>query len=241
VVWPGFDVVGPVGANYEELRRGLLSISQESETPGMFTGIVEETGTVEDITRASGGIRLTLRARVCAQGAKTGDSIAVNGCCLTIASLTTRTKVRSRTRLLRFDLLAETWRRTNLQFTKPGSLVNLERSLAASGRIGGHFVTGHIDGTGRIVRWEREGADHLLEVEAAPAIMRYVVTKGSIAIDGISLTIARVTRKRFRVWIIPHTYEVTALRQRKAGDQVNLETDLLGKYVERFVSSGSAI
>jgi riboflavin synthase len=114
--------------------------------------------------------------------------------------------------------------------------VNLERSLRADGRLDGHFVTGHVDGVGKIVRWERAGRDHVLEISAPQEVMRYVVLKGSIAVDGISLTVAGVTRKSFRIWIIPHTLEITALRERKVGDAVNLEADILGKYVERFVS-----
>jgi riboflavin synthase len=115
--------------------------------------------------------------------------------------------------------------------------VNLERALRADARLGGHFVTGHIDGTGRITRWEKKGADHLLDVSAPAGIMRYIVHKGSIAVEGISLTVAAVRKSGFRLWIIPHTLAVTALRERDVGDPVNLETDLLGKYVERFVKS----
>jgi riboflavin synthase len=118
--------------------------------------------------------------------------------------------------------------------------VNLERSLRADGRLGGHFMTGHVDGLGRITRWERAGSDHLLDIAAPPEVMRYVVFKGSIAVDGISLTVAAASRKSFRIWIIPHTFEVTALRERKLGDAVNLEADLLGKYVEKFVNSRRA-
>jgi riboflavin synthase len=143
---------------------------------------------------------------------------------------------RGKHKLAQFDLLKETWRRTNLQFAKPGSLVNLERPLRADGNLGGHFVTGHIDGIGRIARWERMGQDHVLDVAASAEVMRYVVFKGSIAVDGISLTVAGVSKKTFRIWIIPHTYEVTALRERKVGDAVNLEADLLGKYVEKFLA-----
>jgi riboflavin synthase len=199
----------------------------------MFTGIVEETGTVENIRKSNHAIQLAVRARVCARGTKVGDSIAVNGCCLTV------TKIRRAggSTLLHFDLLRETWERTNLQFVQGGSLVNLERPLAAKGRLGGHFVTGHIDGTGKIVRWEREGADHVLDVTAPSDVLRYVVFKGSIAVDGISLTVARVTRTGFRLWIIPHTFAVTALRERKVGDSVNLESDLLGKYVAQFLAA----
>ena len=197
----------------------------------MFTGIVAETGTVERIAAARAGIQLTVRARRMARGLKPGDSVAVNGCCLTVVKLTSRGPAK----LIQFDLLRETWDRTNLRFTKPGALVNLERPLRADGRLDGHFVTGHIDGTGKILRWERAGADRVLEIAAPAAVMRYVVQKGSIAVDGISLTVAGVTKKSFRLWIIPHTYEVTALRERRAGDAVNLEADILGKYVERLM------
>jgi riboflavin synthase len=132
-------------------------------------------------------------------------------------------------------LLRETWLRTNLQFAAVGAVVNLERALAANGRLGGHFVTGHVDGVGRITRWERVGADHVLDIAAPVEVRRYVVHKGSIAVDGISLTVAGVTRGGFRIWIIPHTFAVTALRVRKVGDAVNLEADLLGKYVDQFL------
>ncbi len=197
----------------------------------MFTGIVEETGTVESIREGAKAIQFAVRVRLCARGVKVGDSISVNGCCLTVTKLQ---RSRTGTRL-HFDLLRETWVRTNLQFAAQGSQVNLERSLAADGRLGGHFVTGHVDGLGKITRWERAGADHLLDITAPSEVLRYVVFKGSIAVDGISLTVAGVTRKGFRLWIIPHTLEVTALRERRVGDAVNLEADLLGKYVEKFV------
>jgi len=197
----------------------------------MFTGIVIETGTVERIKPTGRSIELTVRAKTAARGLKVGDSLAVNGCCLTVVKLASRGKFK----LARFDLLKETWRRTNLQFAKPGSRVNLEPALSFGGQFGGHFVTGHIDGVGRITRWERSGKDHVLEIAAPPDVMRYVIAKGSIAVDGISLTVAGVGKKSFRIWIIPHTYEVTALQERKVGDAVNLEADLLGKYVEKFV------
>jgi riboflavin synthase len=202
----------------------------------MFTGIVEETGAVELIKPAAKSIELSVRARLCGRGLKVGSSLAVNGCCLTVVKLAGRGKER----LARFDLLRETWQRTNLQFARPGSLVNLERPLRTDGNLGGHFVTGHIDGVGTIARWERQGQDHVLDIAAPPEVMRYVVFKGSIAVDGISLTVAGVREKGFRIWIIPHTYEVTALRERKVGDAVNLEADLIGKYVEKFVTSRAA-
>jgi riboflavin synthase len=200
----------------------------------MFTGIVEETSVVESIKPMAKSIRLTIAAKRCARGLKLGDSVAVNGCCLTVVKIAT---LRSR-KLVQFDLLRETWERTNLQFCQAGSLVNLERPLRADGRLDGHFVTGHVDGAGKISRWERAGQDHVLEITAPADVLRYIVFKGSIAVDGISLTVAGMTKKGFRLWIIPHTYEVTALRERKVGDAVNLEADILGKYVEQFVRRG---
>ena len=199
----------------------------------MFTGIVEEAGVVERIKPTAKSIELTVRAEKCGRGLKIGDSLAVNGCCLTAVKLARRGKFK----LAQFDLLQETWKRTNLQFAKAGSLVNLERPLRANAELGGHFVTGHIDGIGKIVRWERTGQDHVLDIAAPPEVMRYVIFKGSIAVDGISLTVAGVEKKQFRIWIIPHTYEITALRERKVGDAVDLEADLLGKYVEKFMAS----
>ena len=199
----------------------------------MFTGIVAEAGTVERIQPTLKSIQLSVRASVCGRGLKIGDSLSVNGCCLTVVKLTPGRKAK----LVQFDLLQETWRRTNLQYVKPGSLVNLERPLRADGELGGHFVTGHIDGVGKIIRWERVGRDHVLDIAAAREVMRYIVFKGSVAVDGISLTVAGVKRNSFRIWIIPHTYEITALRDRQVGDAVNLEADLLGKYVEKFVTS----
>ena len=201
----------------------------------MFTGIVEETGIIEKIAPGAKSIQLTVRANLCGRGLKKGASLAVNGCCLTAVKLLTKGKFK----LVQFDLLKETWNRTNLQFAKPGSLVNLERPLRSDGNLGGHFVTGHIDGVGTITRWERMGKDHVLDISAPPEVMRYLVSKGSIAVDGISLTVAGVEKKGFRIWIIPHTYEITALRERRTGDAVNLEADLIGKYVEKFVSARS--
>lgn len=198
----------------------------------MFTGIVEEAGIIEKITPARKSIEMTVRANVCGRGVKLGDSVAVNGCCLTAVKISTRGK----SKLIQFDLLQESWDRTNFQFASQGSLVNLERSLRVNGELGGHFVTGHVDGLGKIIRWERSGKDHVLDIAAPPEVMRYVIFKGSIAVDGISLTVAGVQKKSFRIWIIPHTFEATVLRERKVGDAVNLETDLLGKYVERFLA-----
>ena len=198
----------------------------------MFTGIVAETGTVEKIARVKKSIALTVRAKISARGLKIGGSLAVSGCCLTATKISLREKFK----LVQFDLLQETWKRTNFQFLRIGSWVNLERPLRADGVFGGHFVTGHVDGVGKILRWEKSGADHVLEISAPKNVMRYVIEKGSVAIDGISLTVAGVGRKSFCVWIIPHTFKFTALRERKIGDAVNLEADLLGKYAEKFLA-----
>jgi riboflavin synthase len=198
----------------------------------MFTGIVEEAGAVARIRPAERSIQLTVRMTQCGKGLKVGDSVAINGCCLTVVKLVRR----ARHTLAQFDLLQETWKRTNLQHTRPGSLVNLERPLRVNGELGGHFVTGHIDGVGRITRWQRSGLDHVLDVAAPREVRRFIVFKGSVAVDGISLTVAQVTKSGFRIWIIPHTFEVTNLRERNVGDVLNLEGDIIGKYVEKFTS-----
>lgn len=186
---------------------------------------------VEAVRSSPESIRLDVAARIAGKGVAVGDSVAVNGCCLTVVA---RRSVRGRI-ILSFDLLRETWNRTNLSSVAPGARVNLERSLAVGARLGGHFVTGHVDDTGTITQWERRGADHVLEVAAPKSVRPFLLFKGSIAVDGISLTVAAVTRTGFRVWIIPHTREVTALADRAVGDRVNLEADLLGKYVARLL------
>ena len=192
----------------------------------MFTGIVEEAGVVQAVTRRGKGWSLEVEVGGIAAGVKIGDSVAVNGCCLTVTE--------AKGKKLIFDLLDETKEKTNLQSAQVGTRVNLESSLRADGKVGGHFVTGHIDGTAEVVKWGRSGEDWELEAEVPAGMERYVVPKGCVAIDGISLTIGRVEGRRFNVWIIPHTYEVTTLRDRKAGDKVNLECDLLAKYVEKM-------
>jgi riboflavin synthase len=194
----------------------------------MFTGIVEEAGRVAQIVETAEGIRLSITAELVSIDAKIGDSIAVNGCCLTVVQTGPT---------LSFDLLRETWQRTNFHEVNGGSLVNLERSLPANGRLHGHFVTGHIDGVGRIVVFEQRGADWYLEIATPPEFLRYIVFKGAIAVDGISLTVAGVHAASFSVWIIPHTGAVTALRDRQAGALVNLEADILAKYVEKLVTT----
>lgn len=196
----------------------------------MFTGIIEETGRVESIQPRGKSFRLTLVIRNTGHGLRVGDSLAVNGCCLTVVEITSK----GRAKAVQFDLLRETWDLTNLKFCRSGSLVNLERSLEAGGRLSGHFVTGHIDGMGKIVAWEQVGDDRQLQIAAPENVMRYVIHKGSVGLDGISLTVSKVEKENFIVWIIPHTFDVTALKERAVGDAVNLEADMLGKYVERF-------
>lgn len=195
----------------------------------MFTGIVEYSGKVHSLTATTKGRQLTVDAGPVAAGVQPGDSIANNGCCLTVTHLDGS--------LLSFDLLEETCRATNLGDLRPGRKINLERSLTPTRRLGGHFVTGHIDGTGHITRWEPDGSDYILEIEVPSGLERYVVPKGCIAIDGISLTIGRVQHNRFNVWIIPHTLAVTSLGERQVGDRVNLEFDLLAKYAEKLLAS----
>ena len=192
----------------------------------MFTGLVETTAAVVALDLSEAGARLIVRAP--GLDAQLGDSIAVNGCCLTVAARDADT--------LAFDLLRETLARTNLGDLKSGALVNLERALAANARLGGHFVQGHIDDTGEVLAWAASGADHRLEIKIPSDFARYLVFKGSIAIDGISLTVAEVRAESFVVWIIPHTHAVTNLQARRVGDRVNLEFDLLAKYVERLLS-----
>ena len=193
----------------------------------MFTGLVEGMGRVLTLESQEGVTRLMVDMGSLAEGVRTGDSIAINGCCLTVTSL--------KDAQLGFDLLAETRAVTNLGALKPGVMVNVERALPAQGRYGGHFVTGHIDATGMVRRWEKVGEDDELRIGIEPAQGAYLVPKGCIAVDGISLTVAEVKREEFSVWIIRHTRSVTALRERAVGDLVNLEFDLLAKYTEKIL------
>jgi riboflavin synthase len=194
----------------------------------MFTGIVEETGQVASFALAANAWQLKISAEIARHDVALGDSIAVNGCCLTVAAIDARH--------LFFDILEETRRLTNFEVLRPGSPVNLERSLRFDGKVGGHFVTGHIDAQGIIEVFEQRGKDYYLRVRGPEGAGRNLVPKGSIAIDGISLTVAEVDGDTFAVWLIPHTLAVTNTGQRQAGERVNLEFDLLGKYVEKLLS-----
>jgi riboflavin synthase len=194
----------------------------------MFTGLIEEVGEVVEVRASDGGTQLQIAAPRTAKKARRGDSIAVNGCCLTLTS--------RRGDPLTFDLLEETIARTNLQKLRRNDPVNLERALAAEGRLGGHFVQGHIDCVSRIVAFDRKGADFRLEVELPAEFAQYVTRKGSIALNGISLTVAEVLPKSFVVWIIPYTKRHTNLDRAQVGDLVNVEFDILAKYVERALA-----
>ena len=197
----------------------------------MFTGIVEETGKVLAFEPKAEAWSLAIAARAALADLTLGDSIAVNGCCLTATAFDAAT--------IRFDVLEETRRLTNFSALRPGAKVNVERSLRFGGKVGGHFVTGHIDALGAIEVFEARGKDHFLRIGVDPEQMRHVVHKGSIAIDGISLTVAEVTEAAFTVWIIPHTLAVTNLAEKRRGDPVNLEFDLLGKHVEKLLLARS--
>ena len=194
----------------------------------MFTGIVEEMGQVEGIQRGKQSAVLTIRAKTVLEGTKIGDSIAVNGVCLTVTSLLSDQ--------FSADVMHETLDRSALSGLRRGSVVNLERAMAADGRFGGHIVAGHIDGTGRITRIKRDDNAVWYTIQAAPQLLRYIVEKGSIAMDGISLTVARVEETAFSISAIPHTVAQTALQNRREGDLVNLETDIIGKYVEKLLT-----
>ena len=193
----------------------------------MFTGLVEEIGLCEDLQRSAGSARLLIQAPSISLGVKIGDSISVNGCCLTAISI--------RDGIMAFDLLDETLQRTNLQDLIPGRKVNLERSLLADGRLGGHFVQGHVDATIPVVAILQQGSDLRIDFKVPPEFAAYVAYKGSVAINGVSLTIAEVTADSFAVWIIPHTATHTNLGDLREGDLVNLECDMLAKYAARIM------
>lgn len=194
----------------------------------MFTGIIEEVGVVESLRRGGMNSELVIRAETVLEGTKTGDSIAVNGICLTVTGL----KRRSFTA----DVMNETLRRSSLSKLRAGSRVNLERAMKNDGRFGGHIVSGHVDGIGTITQIKQDGIAVWYRVKSSPEILHYIVEKGSIAIDGISLTVAALSETDFAVSVIPHTAKETILSEKKVGDTVNLENDMIGKYVERFMT-----
>lgn len=202
--------------------------SGSSTELNMFTGIVERTGKIVSRVPTVESVRLVIEVGNLTEGTQVGDSIAVNGCCLTVVKINPAT--------LEFDVLQETEKRTNLKECGVGGVVNLERALRLDGRLGGHFVTGHIDATVPILVWEQRGKDFFLDVGLSPEQRKWVVPKGSIALDGISLTVGDVFDDHFTVWIIPHTREITALSARKAGDHLNIEFDLLAKYAENLIA-----
>lgn len=193
----------------------------------MFTGIVEEIGNV----RRTASTALVIAARKVLADLALGDSVAVNGVCLTV--------VERGVDSFAVEVMPETLRRTNLGLLRPGGRVNLERALSPTGRLGGHFVQGHVDGTGQVVALRPEGEALLVRIEAPPAIMRYVVEKGFIAVDGVSLTVVVVDERSFSVSLVGFTQRSVVLPDRRPGEVVNLEVDILGKYVERFVRGGA--
>jgi len=194
----------------------------------MFTGLVEEVGTIAALAPADGGLRVAIRARVVRDGLAVGDSVAVNGACLTAVELHPDGFV--------IDAVAETLRRTTLGEAQPGDRVNLERALALGGRLGGHLVQGHIDGTGTVADATPDGEAWLLRINAEPGLMRYVVEKGSVAADGVSLTVASRDATGLTIAVIPHTVAVTTLGPERVGSRVNLEVDLVAKYIEALVA-----
>lgn len=193
----------------------------------MFTGIVEEVGTIQSIKRGRKSSVLKIKGQKVLQGTRIGDSISTNGICLTV------TKVGND--FFEADVMSESLNRTNIGELVPGSYVNLERALSLATRLGGHIVSGHIDGTGKIRNLKRDDNAVWITIETAPELLRYIIEKGSIAIDGVSLTVVTVNDQFFKVSIIPHTGEETILLQKKMGDTVNLECDMIGKYVEKLL------
>jgi len=197
----------------------------------MFTGIVEEKGKIKSIQQGSKSIRLTIGADVVLKGLKIGESVAVSGVCLTVTDIFSDSFAS--------DVMPETLRKTAFSNLKIGDIVNLERAMRADGRFGGHMVAGHIDGTGTIADIKREDNAVWLKITASPDILKYVIDKGSIAIDGISLTVAEIEKDYLSVSLIPHTIKETSLLKKNTGDAVNLECDMVGKYIYKFLNTGS--
>jgi riboflavin synthase len=198
----------------------------------MFSGIIETTGTVTRIDQTAEGAKLTLSTNISLTEVSLGESICINGTCLTVTAIGEGE--------LSFDVSAESLRRTNLGDLKPGNLVNLERSLRMSDRLSGHIVSGHVDGVGRVKAIQPEGESFLYTFEIPSELGRYLVEKGSVAVDGISLTVFQCQATEFTCAIIPHTHQVTTLHARNPGDQVNIECDMQGKYIEKFVNEAVA-
>jgi riboflavin synthase len=195
----------------------------------MFTGLVREVGEVVWLRRSGQAVQLLIKGPRTASRVRIGESVAVNGCCLTVTA--------QRDGQCMFDLLEESLERTNFGRLKPGTAVNLERALRVEGRLGGHFVQGHVDCTAEVLAIEEKGPDLRLDIALPRDFTRYVVYKGSVAINGVSLTVAEVGESSFSVWIIPHTLDNTNLGDLEVGDLVNLEFDILAKYVERLVEA----
>ncbi|HET7521745.1 MAG TPA: riboflavin synthase [Bacillales bacterium] len=194
----------------------------------MFTGIVESIGNIKHIKQTGDTFTMAIEADDILTDADIGDSISVNGVCLTITSLSPG--------YFTVDIMRETVKATNLQSLVEGSSVNLERSMPANGRFGGHFVSGHVDGTGKIVKKERQGNAVYYDIQTSAGITRYLIQKGSVAVDGTSLTVFAVTDRAFTISLIPHTLDATVLGQKQAGDIVNIECDLVGKYIEKLLA-----
>ncbi len=197
----------------------------------MFTGIIEEKGIVKSILKGSRSARLTVTASRVMKHIRVGDSINTNGVCLTVTGFTTDT--------FTVDVMPETMRRTNLGQLSTGDPVNLERALMLNDRLGGHLVSGHIDGTGTVKRIREEENSTWLSIQADQSILRYVVERGSVALDGVSLTVVKVDDFTFEVSIIPHTQQITTLTMKKTGDTVNIECDIIAKYAEKLLKSGN--
>lgn len=190
----------------------------------MFTGIIEETGIVRSLEELDSAWRLKIQARLILNDIKIGDSISVNGCCLTL--------VKIEKDIISFDLLDESIKKTSIISASNGTLINLERALLPTTRMGGHFVSGHVDETGEITNIEKEGKDTLITIKSNN--LKYIVPKGCITLDGISLTIYDVNKLEFKVWLIPHTLEITNLNSKQQGDLINIEYDLIAKYIEKL-------
>jgi riboflavin synthase len=217
--------------NVNEIKN-VDTISATNNTNSMFTGIIEETGTIAAIETRADGVSLVVSCNDVLEGTRIGDSITVNGVCLTVTSMSAGSFTA--------DLLEETRNKTNLATVSAGSTVNLERSLTPVSRIGGHFVLGHVDATAKLARRYMHGGDTVMEIELVPELQPFVAPKGSIAIDGISLTVVNVTSGSFSVHLIPHTLKSTSLDRLKPGGLVNIEVDVLARYIYNFTQKKDA-